>query len=219
MAVASERGLTLVEMLLVLFLIGLIAKITVPTTTSDEVAELENAESFLLEAFRFARLEAMRKGLICGVNIDTSAKRLRLYRYDDTQSTMAGRKYYTVDSNNMAKNGCLMHPDTKLAFDITYGSGTDYPKLVLTYNQFRGASGLVSNVYRTGDIQFDGQGFPYVFNGANEPVPLTAPSPSTSSPVEFAVGGLAPRGLTICPQIGKVVIKRLNKDAADPCSS
>lgn len=215
---ARYQGFTLIELLLVLFLIGLIAKVTSPTFSSADGMELEKAESFLLEAFRFARLEAMRTGQTCGVNIDTSTKRLRLYRYDVSQPTMAGRKYYTVNTSDSTKNACLMHPVTKAAFDQSYGPGTDYARLSLASASFRGVSGLDATVFRTGDVQFDPSGLPFVFNGANEPVPLTTPSPTTASPVVFSVGSIPARGLTICPFIGTVVIKKPNKDAADPCA-
>lgn len=208
----QASGFTLLEVLLVVFLIGLIAVIAAPQTPSTDKEQRANAESFLLETFRTARQEAQRSSATCGVNIDSNAKKVRYYRYDPALA-MAARKVYA--DNATTDFTCLQHPVTRLPLDQTYGSGSDYPRLALTYNLFRGVAGN-GTTFRTGDIQFDSQGRPWVFNGANDPVPLTVPDPTTQSPVVYTLGALT-GGLIVCQFTGRVLLKS-DPNAANPCT-
>ncbi len=84
-AIAATRhnGYTLVEMLIVVALLAMIAAIAVPSVTPAEHQRLGLAASAVADAFRFAREESRRTGVVHGVTADLSNNQIRVFRLDE----------------------------------------------------------------------------------------------------------------------------------------
>ena len=82
----SERGYSLMELLVVIGLLALIATIAVPALSRPDEAVLDRAATEVAAALRFAQAEAQRTGLTHGVIADEATSTLRVYRLDETVS-------------------------------------------------------------------------------------------------------------------------------------
>lgn len=205
-------GFTLIELMLVAALIGLIAMIATPAVSSTDFEQRARAESLLLEVFRTARQEALRSEAICGVWIDINAHQIVPYRYDPKISELSKRRI-TQDETDTA---CLIHPVTRAPFVQSYGNGTDYPRLALTWDDTGFQGRLTGEDLRKGNVQFDTQGMPWVFDGTNTPVPLTLPTTKDGQGLKVDVGEMTGGRLMICPFTGRVLFKS-NPNANDVC--
>ena len=83
MRARQENGYTLLEMMIVVALLAMIAAIAVPSVTPDQHQKIGLAASAVADAFRFARVESRRTGIIHGVSTDLSNDQLRVFRLDE----------------------------------------------------------------------------------------------------------------------------------------
>ena len=81
-----SRGITLVELLVVLSILGVVAVVAIPSFRSAEHQQLDLAAEEFATTIRYARSEAMRVGEPRGFRQEPSAKRLRLFRPDTATS-------------------------------------------------------------------------------------------------------------------------------------
>jgi prepilin-type N-terminal cleavage/methylation domain-containing protein len=68
----SRQGFSLLEMLLVVVILSIAAKIALPNLATATPARLDRAANELAEALRFARAEAIRTGTLVGVQYSAS---------------------------------------------------------------------------------------------------------------------------------------------------
>ena len=80
----SERGYSLMELLIVIGLLALVAAIAVPALSRPDEAVLDRAATEVAAALRFAQAEAQRTGEAHGVIADVNTATLRVYRLDET---------------------------------------------------------------------------------------------------------------------------------------
>lgn len=102
------RGFTLVEMLMVVTLLAIFARVMLPSLADGDQRRLEVAASEVREALRFARAEAMRRGQSVLFDAESTPGRLKLLGIGCTSS---GSSKVIVD------------PRTKLAFNVTVTDG------------------------------------------------------------------------------------------------
>ena len=83
LGIASQKGHTLVEMMIVVAIIGLALAVAMPSATPAHQQKLNLAASAVADAFRFAREEARRTGTIHGVATDIGNDLVRVFRLDE----------------------------------------------------------------------------------------------------------------------------------------
>lgn len=137
-----SHGVTLVELLLVIAILGVAAAVAIPGLRSGDPQRLELAAEEFANAIRFARSEALRTGEPRGFLQNASSKRIRVFRPDTSTSP------WTLNYD-------VYHPVSKQLYDID-----------LNTHPFAAANSLSPNrVYRgtcnsTGNIYFDSSGIP-----------------------------------------------------------
>lgn len=141
--VLRSRGVTLVELLVVVSIIGVVAVVATPFLSSAHPQKLDYAASEFASAIRYARSEAMRTGTPTGFRQNSEGKRIRLFRPDT--GTSPWTPVYDV-----------YHPVSKQLYDIDLD---DHPVAAaddLGHNGiYRGTCDKPRNVY------FDGNGTPW----------------------------------------------------------
>lgn len=68
---ARVRGISLIELSIVVAILGVIALVVLPNLTASSVQRLDLASQRVVDALRFARSEALRTGQLTGVVVDT----------------------------------------------------------------------------------------------------------------------------------------------------
>jgi type II secretion system protein H len=137
-----SHGMTLVELLLVIAILGVAATVAIPNLSSSDPQRLDLAAEEFANAMRFARSEAMRTGEPRGFRQQSSAKWIRVFRPDTSTSP------WTLNYD-------VYHPVNKQLYDIN-----------LNTHPFATADSLSPNsVYRgtcnkPGEIYFDSSGIP-----------------------------------------------------------
>ncbi len=76
-----QKGMTLIEILLVIAILGIVASVAVPTISAAKLKQLDMASMELAHAIRFARSEAIRTNQAHGIHLDSADTRLRVYVY------------------------------------------------------------------------------------------------------------------------------------------
>ena len=80
---SAQQGRTLLEMIIVVAIIAMAAAVVVPSATSTHLRRLDLAGSEVADAFRFAREEARRTGVVHGVSTDVPNNLIRVFRLDE----------------------------------------------------------------------------------------------------------------------------------------
>lgn len=135
MRARTEQGYTLVELVIVIAILGLIAAIAVPATSSNSDKSLDLAAQEFAAAMRFARTESMRTGKPYGFRQQSGAKRIRVFRLD--QGTSPATLIYDV-----------YHPIDKQLYDYDLDLESLAAADLLTRSpDFRGTCNVNGNVY------------------------------------------------------------------------
>ena len=94
-----QAGYTLTELVIVVTILGVIAAVAVPATSSSTDSKLDLAASEFAAAMRFARSESMRTGEPHGFRQQSGAKRIRVFRLDTGTSpaTLVYDVYHPID--------------------------------------------------------------------------------------------------------------------------
>jgi prepilin-type N-terminal cleavage/methylation domain-containing protein len=106
----TQQGFTLAELLFVVFVLAVIAAITIPPRDAGAERRLEQAAGEVADALIFARGESLRTSADHGVRIE-DGKRLRVFRLDASKGTPT--EVYDV-----------RHPVDKNPYDVDLASET-----------------------------------------------------------------------------------------------
>ena len=137
-----SHGVTLVELLVVLTLLGIVAMVAIPDFRSAEPHRLELAAEEVAEAMRFARSEAMRTGEPRGFSQLSDAKRIRVFRPG------TGTSPWTLNFD-------VYHPVSKKLYDIKLD---EHP--FAAADGLNRVSGFRGTCNFTDEVYFDSNGVP-----------------------------------------------------------
>ena len=137
---SAQQGRTLLEMLIVVAIIGIAAAVAVPSTSPTHQHRLGLAGSQVADAFRFAREEARRTGVVHGVSTDVSNNNVRVFRLDEGPNP--NLKVYDV-----------RHPVTKQLYAVQIGAS---PYAGVGLDSYGGQ--MVGTCNDPGNIAFDSNG-------------------------------------------------------------
>ena len=141
-----QRGFTLVETLVVMFILGIIASVVLPELSSRNSYALDLASRNLTDAIRFAREETVRTGVVHGLEHLPASKQLKVYRVDSS-----GSHQYDV-----------YHPVDKQLLWLDYAAmGNQAPVKLQSVTLRYGGNVTDRNV-----LEFDTYGTPRYLNGA-----------------------------------------------------
>ena len=143
MRAATQRGFTLLELLVVATIVGLVAVLAMPSSSTGDDVTLDLVAAEVADAIRFARGEAMRLEVARGFSQQSGATRIRVFSMDNatTPATLVYDIHNSVDKH-------LYDRDlTQQPFNFT-GNMTRNATFRGTCNQ-------------TGNIHFDANGTPW----------------------------------------------------------
>lgn len=119
-----QRGISLLEIMVVVAILSIIAVIALPNLSSSDSKKLDLAAAEVAQAIRFARIEAMRTGISYGVIFSTSSDEVKIYRlvsgiptYDVVHPVT--KKLYTL---NLKTDPATSDVDLQ-SYAIYYGGG------------------------------------------------------------------------------------------------
>lgn len=137
---SAQQGRTLLEILIVVGILAMAAAAAVPSTSPTHQHKLGLAGSEVADAFRFAREEARRTGVVHGVSTDISKNFVGVFRLDEGPNP--NLKIYDV-----------RHPVTKQLYAIQIGAS---PYAGVELDSFGGQ--MVGMCSDPGNIAFDSNG-------------------------------------------------------------
>lgn len=149
MRATTQRGYTLLELLVVAVIVGLVATVAMPSSSSGDAATLDLVAAEVADAIRFTRGEAMRLGVARGFRQHSGTKSIRVFSMDNatTPATLVYDIYHSVDKHLYERE----FEQQPFAFGGT-----------ITRNAtFRGTCN------QTGNIFFDANGTPWCANPDN----------------------------------------------------
>ncbi len=119
-----QTGLSLLELTITIFILGIVAFVALPNITVTNPAKLDLAANKVAEALRYARSESIRTSKAHGVLID----------HDDTEPTGKDLIVYQadLDSSPFAVDHILRHPVSKQLYDISLSGNTLTPNITIT---------------------------------------------------------------------------------------
>lgn len=77
-----SHGVTLIELVVVVSILGVVALVTIPSLFSEDAKRLDVATAEIVAALRYTRSEAMRSGEVHGIKINPSSQKVEVYRPD-----------------------------------------------------------------------------------------------------------------------------------------
>src|ERR1043166_9305403 len=147
------RGYTLVEMIIVIAVLGLIARAAFPRAGPLGTAKLDAGAQEVANALRFARSEAMRTNSFYGVDFSNDASGKARIRVFHTDSAIPANPVYDV-----------YHPVDKKLWDLQLASNGPTANVVVSQATFYYKTG--STVSSTSWAAFDGTGTPEYYPNA-----------------------------------------------------
>ena len=90
-----QQGFSLLEMMIVVFILSLIAAVAIPNLSVTETYKLDIAARKIVEATRFARAEAIRTGNVHGITFSNTGDNAKVYQL--ISGTPTYNIYHPVD--------------------------------------------------------------------------------------------------------------------------
>jgi type II secretion system protein H len=174
-----HAGVTLIEMLAVIAIIGLVAALAIPQATSVSPAVVDAAAAEVAHAIRYAQREAVRTGQYHVAAIDPAKQTVRVYR-------LAGPTTVDEDTTNR-----VMHPVDHIAYSISL-AGNAATRALVASSVFTYGTDTTSNV------TFGADGSPVYIKGAATTTALSADG------VVRLQAGAAQRTVTVDKTTGRV---------------
>ncbi len=88
----GQRGHSLVEVSITVALLGLVAAIILPVSQPADETRLDSVTNEIMQALRYTRDEAVRTGLVHGIEISQNTQKITVYKADMTGTTI-GKEY------------------------------------------------------------------------------------------------------------------------------
>lgn len=126
----SHRGVTLLEMLIVVTLLAIVARISLPSLNGNDAQRLEVAASEVRDALRFARSEALRRGKSMLVDAESTPGQVRVMATSSACSSFSSfsaaidprsKSAYVVNITAGAFSGAVAVTPNFLAAGSAYG--------------------------------------------------------------------------------------------------
>jgi len=148
----DRSGFTIIELLVVILLIAIIARVALPTVASIGTGKNEVAAASIAAALRFARDQAIHNAVEHGVRINRVTGQVTVFRPNLTTTPVS------IDT-------VLYNPFTKLPYDFNIAEGelTAGVSIGNTVDPFK----YRNNAARQSDILFDVQGMPIFISGTD----------------------------------------------------
>lgn len=143
MRALRSHGVTLVELLVVVAILGIVAATAIPYLSSTNPQQLDAAAQSFADAIRFARSEALRTGVPHGYSVDPAQQRIRVFRAD--MSTSPPGAVYDV-----------RHPVSKKIYAVNLRTDPRFP-----VDAISGGATYQGSCNSTGETVFDTRGRPY----------------------------------------------------------
>jgi type II secretion system protein H len=139
---SRSHGVTLVELLVVVSILGVVALVAIPDFSSSNPQTLDLAAEEFADAMRYARSEAIRTGEPRGFRQQSGAKRIRVFRPD------TGTSPWTLNYD-------VHHPISKQLYDIQLDTHPFAAADSLSRNPV-----FIGTCNANGIIYFDSNGIP-----------------------------------------------------------
>lgn len=131
----GQRGYSLLELVAVVFILGIAASVAIPHISTVDPDGLDIAAEEIAQAMRYARSEAIRTGEPRGFRQSTSNRRIRVFRPDTTTSP------WTLNYD-------VYHPVSKKLYDIELDAHPFAAVSSISHNTvYRGTCNTTENVY------------------------------------------------------------------------
>lgn len=143
MRALRSHGVTLVELLVVVAILGIVALAAIPFLSNANPQRLDAAAQTFAAAIRFARSEAIRTGMPYGYSVTVAQQRIRVYRAD--LGTSPPTPVYDV-----------YHPLRKQRYDIELQADR-----TLAVDAVNGTAVFRATCNSVAEAVFDASGVPY----------------------------------------------------------
>ena len=122
MRTATQRGYTLLELLVVAIIVGLVASVAIPSSSPVDSAKLDLVAAEVAGALRFARGEALRTGEGHGLTVSQVTQKVTVMKYDLTTAPIS--TLFT-----------LPHPVNKHPYDFNVSTNPGTEGVIISNSQ------------------------------------------------------------------------------------
>ena len=149
-----QAGYSLIELVIVVFILGAMAAVVIPDFSSTDPAKLDLAFSEVMQAIRIARSESIRTGEMHGLTISQVTQKIKVNKYD-------------LSTAPVSTDFTLTHPIEKQVYEFNINTDpmTRHVEISNTLDAF-----LYSDSQRRKSLLFDRHGTPVWFFGSTDAI-------------------------------------------------